>query len=284
MNKTLIAVAGGTSVVSLAAGAAGGYFYAKKKFAAKVDDLVSELVAHQVGVTKKNFDILLEEARKANAKPQEPADLSRVIDEEDVLPLEGEEEELSDKDRKTIAQRRETRIQATEALTNYQGYAKNDESGDEAVESNIFSSNATPKKQLPPRGPGGKFVPKSEVNRRTELEPQIITEHDFLLNDGELEQKSLLYFKGSDTLIDVENNNEPVDNGVIGEVNLTLFPEPDSLGESTIYVRNEGLGADYQVKLMAEDLTEFLGLGENEGPEEDEESIGDYADDPHNYV
>lgn len=268
MNKTTILVAGGASAVSLAAGAAGGYFYAKRRFDATLDGLI----ALEVAKTKKYFSVLLTEAKNGNAKPDDPADIPSEVDEE--LELEGEDsdEELSEKDLKTIAEGRKTQVEATEALTNYQGYSKQ-EAPQTTVAHNIFSNAAPSKKPLPPRGPGGKFVPKSQA-RKKEIEPQLIDERTFLLNEDEQEQKSLLYFKHEDTLIDIEQNNEPVDNAVIGEVNLTLFPEPDSLGESTIYVRNEGLGADYQVKLMGESLTDYIGLGED--PDFDETDAAEH--------
>lgn len=267
MNKTTILIAGGASAASLAAGGAAGYLYAKRKFEATVDGLIETEVAK----TKKYFSVLLAEAR--SGKPDDPADLNRSTTKDVQEPDDEEPEELTEADLKAIEKGRETLARAGKALTDYQGFAKTSNDTD-VVENNIFSSSATPKKQLPPRGPGGKFQSKKSVQEpepSTEGDPpQRISEQEFLLNDGEFEQKNLLYFINDKTLIDVENNNEPVDEGLVGEVNLTLFPPADEDGGSSIYVRNAGLEIDFEVRLMTESLTEFIGLGDSEGEDVDE--------------
>lgn len=257
MNK-LYLIAGGACMASLAAGGTAGYFLAKRKFEARVDDLIDEEVAK----TKKYYAVLLMEARSGK-----PESINNVITYDEKIEEDDEDDpqELTEEDRKVILKGRETLAKASKILTDYQGYAKKPELSD-IVTNNIFNKD---KKPLPPRGPGGKFTKNghdSSQEKNPEETPYLISQEDFLLNDGEFEQRNLLYFKDDDTLIDLENNNDVVDNGVIGEVNLTLFPpEEDSL----ICVRNEGLQTDYEIRLMTESLTEFMGLGTEQGFDED---------------
>lgn len=293
MNTKTVAIVAGASATSLAAGGAAGYLIAKRKF----DATVESRIAFEVEKTKKYFSILLQEAREGNAKPASPADIP-IDDEEDV---EEQEEELTEDDLRVIEKGRERLADASRALVDYSGFADKPALEDVVEKHNIFteSENGTaPKKATPKRGPGGKFVKKSASAKATpEQTPYIITQEDFLLNDGEYEQRNLLYFKQDDTIIDLENNDEVVSNAVIGEVNLTLFPAPEEGEEgSTICVRNDALETDYEVRLMEQGLTEYMGLGENEGfdetdaaehriareDEDDEEEDEDYGVDVDN--
>lgn len=269
MNKTY-AVVSGTVVVSLAAGVAGGYFLAKKKFEKTLDDLLGK----EVQKTQKFYERLLEESKKTieDLKAlRETIDL-RVESEKPVPEIE-EDEESSDS--AVVKALRETRAEheATRALTNYQGFAAKPPLED-VVSKNIFTDK--PKKKLPPRDPEtgrfGSVQPKGDFADRPrehvthsgpELTPYMINHDAFLVNDPEHEQESLLYFRKDETLLQVDDQ-ETVDIARVGEVNLTLFPEVADGEASLICVRNEGLGIDYQITLTDESLTVYMGLGEDD--------------------
>ena len=258
MNKTLL-VAGGTAVVSLAAGAAGGYFFAKKRF----EDELPEIIERETGALKKHHALQLMEAR--NGKPSSPADIPRREDEEpegadalpdaDELDPEEETEEFSEADDAVISQ-------AQRALTDYNKISTEivkDQPTGTTVTKNVFDTgkNVRP---LPPRGPGGKFRPKTAREEISEP-PRLMSLGEFLLNDSGNEQESLMYFVPDKTLVLAADASEGVDINKVGEDNLRFFPEVEEGEASMIYVENMGLGTDYEIKRMNESLTEFLGMG-----------------------
>jgi hypothetical protein len=258
MNKTYLIV-GGASVASLAVGAAGGYLLAKKKFDEQFDLSLSveidKIMKYYAGLTEtfletdKIIDPLDEEAN-----PQEDEE------EEDDEPVDPELEE-----------------NAKQALTNYQGFAEKPPL--ESLTKNIFmdeDKRASLKKQtLPPRDPKtGLFVaskPKADFADRPrvpsnvpqpELTPYLITSEQFLENEPEHDQENCLYFVGDKTVLRIYDR-EIIDNDRIGEVNLTLFPDVPEGEASIICVRNEGLSEDYEIQRTDDELTDYLGLGED---------------------
>lgn len=259
MNKSYL-ILGGACAVSSAIGAAGGYLIAKKRFNQQLD----LGIAVETEKTKKYYANLVSTAmKKAIAEPEEE---------------EAEEEpELSEVDEAVIAKGRETLARASSALVDYQGMAGNGKPPlEEVVQNNIFDPKRG-KKALPPRGAGGKFVPKgsTEVERQQEHnDPYMIKPDEFLANDPENHQESLWYFVNDKTLIMVADN-EAVDVDLVGEVNLTLIPDDEP---RVIYVRNEGAGMDYQITLTENSLTEHMGLGEEDPDDDEDDEMGNFAE------
>lgn len=272
MNKTII-IAGGASVASLAAGAAGGYFLAKKKFDATVEARIEE----QVLATKKHYSIMLMEARE---KPEEIPDVEvddpEIVDESDLVEVTFDEpdpdlEQLDDPLRGAKPDTTTVVGRAKAAMIDYRAYADNDK------------TEEPPKKSLPPREPGtGKFLPKSALVETPEPEdggnqpPELITHEQFLLNEEEYDQENLTWYVNNQTLLGFDPEN-PIDIGVVGEVNLTLFPKVPEGEPSIICVRNHGLQMDYEIKLSLEDLTEVMGFGESERDLNDDNNEADQA-------
>lgn len=240
MNKTIL-IAGGASIASLAAGGAAGYFFAKKKFYANLD----ELIEVEVSAVKKYMSVQVMEARN------KPATIEEVLTSEEEIDEEPSDEEL------LLAE------QGKAALINYQGIGlKPDEK--RIVENNVFgSANSSTKKPLPPRDPSGKFAPAQAVpEERTPDDPYIIEMDDFLTNDSGYDQVNYLYFAEEKTVLDYDQ--ESVEIGLLGEANLTLFPEMPVGVPRILCIRNEKMATDYEIKLMEESLTEFMGLGDGE--------------------
>lgn len=260
MNKTYL-IAGGASAVSLAAGAVGGYFVAKKKFEETLDARIDA----EVQATRKHYAVLMTNAQYGQKPPLEdivadyagtevthvnansafPDDV--VLDEDQPLKLEEDLEEPADK-----------------ALTNYQGFAKTDPPTD-VVESNIFT-NPSPKKVLPPREPGtGKFLPKDRVDalkNTSNPAPYLIDEETFLTNDPEHNQESVKYFVNEDTAVLEANYEEVIENEILGREFLDRMAKDGNLG--VMYVRHDILELDYQVTRTTESLVEAIGMGESE--------------------
>lgn len=267
MNKTLL-VAGGTALVSLAAGAAGGYFFAKKRF----DEELPGIIENETEAIKKHYSLMLMEAR--NGKPSDPADLPRREDETEEGSELPDPDELSDAEQEELTGRDEAVIEklrsnAKVALTDYQKISTDKvasqgvSASGKTVTKNIFAdAESKAQRPLPPRGPGGKFRPRTAREENNDP-PQIIDAETYLLNDSEHDQESLMYFVNDRTLVLTADPSEALDIALVGEVNLTLFPDVPEGQPSMIYVSNTGLRTDYEIKRMDESLTDFLGLGEN---------------------
>lgn len=258
MNKTYFLV-GGASLASLAIGGAGGYLYARKT----ITDQVEDRIAEEVDKAKAYYAVLMAHVA-TSPENYTVKDIDEEVVAEDIEP-EVEEEELSEADKRVITN-------GQKALVNYQGYAEKPALSS-LVENNIFSKNM-PKKQLPPRDPTGKFLPKSAQpeNSTPEETPYMIPQEEYLTNDMDHNQETLMYFGNDSTLIAVADNTS-VDINCVGEVNLTLFPEEPEGTARFIYVRNEGLGIDYEIQLTDESLSEYMGLGGDEVDESESDLL-----------
>lgn len=250
MNKTYL-IAGGASLASLAVGATGGYFFAKNKLGKQFDErLERELVA-----TQKHLAIQLMEARAG--KPESPQDV--VITYTEATPEEAKE--LAD--------------EAKKAFTDYQGLSTtNGNAPDQVIQNNLFDTDKRPK--LPPRGPGGKFLPRTAVEENRTPEPYLIEEDDFLANLPDHLQENLRWYPNDGTLLNYAD--EEVELAKVGEENLNKFPEVDEGEPRVIFVRNEGMAYDYEIKLMGVGLTEEMGFanGDLDSPDYVEEHDDEY--------
>jgi hypothetical protein len=260
--KKTILIAGGASAVSLAIGAASGYLIAKKRFEASLP----ELLDNETKAIKKFYAVQLMEAK--SGKPDSPADIPVTEDDGDG---EEAEEVLTEADQTIIDN-------ASRALTDYQGISTqgvNDTTNDLGIPKNVFDQDkakkAKGKKALPPRDDQGHFR-KRTVREEEHEPPQLIDSEAFLLNDPDHGQESLLYFVNDKTLVLEADASEPVDINLAGEVNLTLFPKVPEGEQSVIYVRNDAMSTDYEIKRMTESLTEYIGLGEYEGDDPDDDA------------
>lgn len=264
MNKTIL-IAGGATVASLAVGAAGGYFFAKKRFLSSLPEIIEQ----ETEALKKYHAIQMMEAR--SGKPASPADIPRqVVAVTEENPEDDPESELSEEDKKALERGRESLRQAKKhAAANrdtvdYQGLSN------EALKAktpapevkNIFDQPDPKRKQRPPRDDAtGRY--RKQTPREAENDPpEKIEEEVFLLNEEEYDQESLLYFVRDKTLVKDADPSESIDLSIVEEVNLTLFPNVPEDEPCMIFVRNNALQTMYEIKLMRGSLTEYLGLGE----------------------
>lgn len=271
INKTFL-IAGGASLASLALGGAAGYLVAKKKF----ETLLVETVARENAATKKHYAIKLMEAQ--SGKPEKATDLVITQDVAAIANAVLEDLDADDPEEPVVTEiskeeSRKLRKDANVALTNYQAYSEKPGTTNGVQQHNVFETNKDKNKRpLPPRGDGGRFRPRSEVQSPpSEIEPEQITAEEYLENPMEFLQETLRYFRRNATLLDI--NNDPVDVDKVGQVFLTLFPEVPDGHDSFIYVRNQVLGTEWEIKLMRNDITTYLGLGDtpHDTSEDDEE-------------
>lgn len=254
MNKTYL-VAGGASLVSLAAGAAGGYFFAKNKLGKEFD----ERLDLELKNTEKNFAVLLMQAKEQKPSLEELAAQSAAVeevDDETEWPLTDEE----------IADLEQRAVEGKTALTDYQGIstkaAESGTSSDPAAMARKIFEKTNPR-PLPPRDDNnGRFVKQtSEQTVDGSTPPYIISHDDFVADPFSYEQENYRYFAAEETIINYAD--EILDNDHVGEDNLKTFRESNPEAGAIMCVRNEGLEHDYELQYMTESLTEYLGLQES---------------------
>lgn len=88
--------------------------------------------------------------------------------------------------------------------------------------------------------------------------PYIISEWQFM-HDGEHEDEkmSLLYFEGDETLVDERETLIPNVEEIVGHANLHRFGT-GTRDNNTLYIRNEKIGADYEIIRDVRNFTEVV--------------------------
>jgi len=277
VNKAIL-VAGGACVASLAAGATGGYLFAKNKlgkaFDARMDaELATIRKRHAIQLQEARQKPSLDDLEPTPTKLKSSAELlgehmgvsvdnlvgPKVVEEEAPAPEELER-------RKKLEQRGKA------ALTDYAGISTQNGNGNDTLSTeNIFRTDKKQHPPLPPRdGVTGKFIPRPK-DEIPEEGPYLIDETMFLANVQEHHQRSLLWFVRNQVLcekLDGEVDDFDIDRvGGLDEdgvcQNLTKFDEKIPKDEPNyIYIRNDDLEEDYQVQLVFGTLEEYMGMGE----------------------
>lgn len=228
-KRTLVAVIG-SSILSLAAGAAGGYLFAKRQ----LEDSFNEQMEAEIEATKKFYDMLHkkeefstpEGAVKALiGEDPEKAKLQRVLDGLGYLgatppahlrAIRGEEPKV---EKLNI-------FEATEAAT------------------------------------GVEFDLQAELAGRDSSIPYILLKDEFMKNEHGWRQITLTYFAGDNVLVD--ESEEPLDDPekFIGATNYRFGVMSED--PNVVYIRNELMEAEFEVLLSRRKYTEeVLGLTED---------------------
>ncbi len=106
---------------------------------------------------------------------------------------------------------------------------------------------------------------EEEMKTRTPDAPYIISSEEFMLNEPENSQTTLTYYLGDGTLADEREQEIPFVEPVVGEENLYHFGR-GSGDDNLVYIRNERLGADYEVvKSDGKYAYEVLGFQHSDG-------------------
>lgn len=208
-------------VSGLAIGIASGYFYAKKKFTSEEEE--ENYIVE--GPTFENRD---EEARYPDELPVDP-----------------------DEERKTEILKR----MAEANVENYHEIAR-----DYISEETNYSKKSKKKSKKNPDEKNQKKYPKQSLDEEIEEElypsdddpdgrdPYDISYDEFVDDNPHFDKDTILYYSEDDTLI-YESTGEQIlnDEYVLGEDWRGLFGD-----DGTFYIRNERVGADYEVILRNE--------------------------------
>lgn len=256
MSKIAL-VAGGTAVVSLAAGAASGYFYAKKQFDKK---LLIELETESQRV-KKYYAI---QVAQASSKPATPGEL--LVDKPEVDSVA--EDALDFEDRLAAEEEADREREAQGVIIDYKGISTDRVKKKTTLETtNIFDTAVRPTPKLPPRGPGGKFQKADEDDSPKIPGPYLISVNSFAEGCG-YEQFNYTYYANDNMILDY--NNEVVDLSWVGEENLTKFGSgyDEEAGDSMIFVRNDKLSMDFEIQSVEEPVGPVLGIVSDDDKED----------------
>jgi len=94
--------------------------------------------------------------------------------------------------------------------------------------------------------------------------PYVITEEEFRIDMPEHEKLSITYYKGDHTLAEENDNYIPDLEGTVGEDNLQFFGLASG-DDTVLHIRNERVGADFEVTLNPGAYrSEVLGFHEEE--------------------
>jgi hypothetical protein len=259
-NPVALAVVG---VLGLAAGAAGGYFVARKLLRNHYEEIAEAEIATAKDwyaslnkVTVDGDPLTPQQVLEQTLEGQEALDAIREYRGTPVeTPAATEEELLEDeKQEDEIIARRvtEARVQSV------------------SLEKEADPSKGVyPIEQVENSGSVNVFVDRNfdyeeEKKLRTKDKPYVITHDEYFGAEFEDYDTIQLTYFTDDVLVD--ENDKPVDdvNGTIGDESLARFGH-GSKDKNIVYVRNEKLECEYEVTLADQTYLEALGLGPEPG-------------------
>ena len=256
-NKLLVA---GVGLLSLAAGAAGGYFVAnrvlEKKYVEIAEQEIEEAKRFYSAINKVDYPT--------------PGDMVTALIPEDGAEIEALNAEVGEETDKEKLER-----EAKEAYLKYTGNYKS--KGGVTVEGETITVTETEETEAGEKETvtetvvhnilvDGKPLDRDdeawekEVAERSEDRPYVISEEEFFENEQDFEQWSMTYYAGDDVLTtDKDEVVEDVD-AMVGEDNLTKFGHM-SKDMHLVYIKNNKRGLDFEIARSRGKYTvEVLGL------------------------
>lgn len=108
------------------------------------------------------------------------------------------------------------------------------------------------------------FDYEKEVALRTETEPYIITEDEYLEGETEYEQSRLTYYEGDGVLADDEDIPVPDSDSLVGDDHLVRFGH-GSRSENVVFVRNDRIQMEFEIERSFGSFTqEVAGFDEDD--------------------
>jgi hypothetical protein len=207
-------VIGVTAVVSLAAGAAGGYFFARHKFEEQLGVFAEELDGMQAAFDEKieAFEDVRRHIRNPNQFESPEAAWAAFHDSEPIGKASVEETEAGI----SIV------VDDPEAIDTIKSIfaGGEDELDDAAVE--------------------------AEVAARSDQKPYILSADEFLNDESGYEKITLTYFEGDKVLVDDQEAPVPNPDKLVGTSNLRRFGYR-SQDRNVVYVRNSHLKLEFEI-------------------------------------
>lgn len=249
-SGTNFKVVGGVLLIAgLGIGAAGGYFFAKKRLESLYEERITEEMADArefyAGVYKTDEDGEPLTPQQVMAR-RHPDSVKAAQAVREYQGLDGEPEGTPHDDIMDEELLAKTVSKVSVARTDHGAAAI----VEETKRVNVFKDDT--------------FDLEEEVKFRSDEKPYIITHEEFLENDGDLTELSLTYFKVDDVL--VGEDSKPIENtdAMVGDDHLVRFGA-GSGDPKVVYVRNEARECIYEiVKSKGSYLEEVLGIPNDE--------------------
>jgi hypothetical protein len=226
-------VLGGAVAGSLLLGGGGGYFIAVKKLNKEYDARLIE----ELQETKEFIQFTTEQDQENEIKEA----VEEILDEVDTIQPAA---------RAMVNYAGVEKVEDDEVLKAYDvlnRVTKDEVNHEEVV--NVFDKGEEP------------WDYAKEMASRDPLFPYIISEDEFMENEGNREQTQVTYFQGDDILADAKDEVISDVNGTVGEDNLTRFGH-GSENENIVFVRNEKLDLEFEVERsfgsFAEEVQGFI--------------------------
>lgn len=225
-SRNQIAILGGVSVTSLAAGSVSGFFLAKR-------------------ILAKQFELRLEEEMRQTkafyqnlVKPDPDALAEMLLDEEDLQPKHLYDT-TSDEVPAEVLERIADRMRQAEEEIEAEAVPM----ADTDTPHNAFES------------PAPAWVQQDEELERRNGVPYIISHDEFYENQWEFEEGQLTYYEGDDTLAD--SRDEPISEqyAAVGELTLERFGH-GSNDPNIVYVCNEQMAMIFEICRSSKSFTE----------------------------
>lgn len=231
-------VLGGVSVVSLAAGAAGGYALAAHRHSSKVD----EAVARELELTRAYYTDRVEMLDEELQAYNEPATVSPEMLEMTEAAIQSLKEYSGEEVIVTTDPSEGMDVKVRTAYNLLSSIPKTEhvvvQEDVLVVAKNVFDGSLPPVPE--------DFDIEADRENRDPTIPYVITEEEFLENAPEYEQTTVTYFEADDVLADTRD--QPIDDtdGVVGDPNLLRFGH-GTKDRNTVFVRNERLEMDFEI-------------------------------------
>lgn len=233
--------------LSAGAGAAGSYFSVKNRLRVHYEEIANREIAQ----AKEHYRLL----HKSDDNASSPEKLLQSIHGSDTDALLTA---LSGTETAGAAFKSYTGIKVETPVATEADLIDNPQSDDleeKVVQEvrNVFAENEVPA-----------FDYDSEVAQRSEFEPYIITEEEYLQNEMDYEQASLTYYDGDGVLSDDEDIPVPDSDALIGDDHLVRFGH-GSKSENVVFVRNDRLEMEFEIeRSFGSYAQEVAGFGEED--------------------
>jgi len=258
-NSVLIA---GAAVVGLGLGAAGGYFFAKKKLAAAYEEQIAtdlrEAKEHWTRMTKTNEDGSVLTPMQVLAEAHGRGALDEALSTRAEYAGEAVLDDAGmDLQESALAAKAEARLQS--------GAVEVSEAVEEKMAEPIKEVTKTVTKTIFTEPKGSPLVDLDmdiEGVLRSRETPYVITHDEYFENETDFVQSSLSYFDGDGVVADDKSQPIRDHEAMIGEDTLEKFGVGSKDG-NIVYVRNENLEVDFEiVRSFGKYTVEALGFDE----------------------
>lgn len=238
------------SVVSLSAGAAAGYIYAKKELEEEYNERANREIAEETHRLRQRYK---------DGEYADPIEFLRAKQgEEAVEAIEAHKSYLGlSEDSPDVESDAEDDALAARASARA-GIQQNRDGTSVVIgeKSNVFDDH------VPTEDEGWDYEVERAARDANPGDPYVIHHDEYYENETNYEQAKLTYFDGDNVLLD-ERDQPVADDSVVGEDNLAKFGH-GSKDHHIVYVRNDNVEVDFEIHRSMGSWQEELGFGDDD--------------------